>query len=302
MAGRPPKERIDYAGWSVDIFDSDTKIDKLLDAHGWVGFGIYFYLCQRAYGSKGYYYPWGFADSATTARKMGGGVGSGTVEEAVGYCLQIGLFDKGLFDRWQILTSRGIQKRYYAVIADRACKSVIGEFWLLDKKDSPGLDYVTLKSNYQPENTNYDPPKLNYAPQKKSKVKKRKVNNTTPTPPEEKTGGGGGVGKLVEIWEKINARPLSPYECEEIPDLLDTYSAAWVEEAMKIAADNGSRNLGYVKAILQRWQTEGRDKPKEKGKPKAAEDHFPRLEDIYRAEMAEQAKEKAKMEAEGRAT
>ena len=37
MAGRPPKKGIDYAGWSVDIFDNDTKIDKLLEARGWEG-------------------------------------------------------------------------------------------------------------------------------------------------------------------------------------------------------------------------------------------------------------------------
>ena len=34
MAGRP-KQGIDYSGWSVDIFDGDKKIDKLLDAKGW---------------------------------------------------------------------------------------------------------------------------------------------------------------------------------------------------------------------------------------------------------------------------
>ena len=32
MAGRP-KQGIDYSGWSVDIFDGDKKIDKLLDAN-----------------------------------------------------------------------------------------------------------------------------------------------------------------------------------------------------------------------------------------------------------------------------
>lgn len=37
MSGRP-KQGIDYAGWSVDIFDGDKKIDKLLDAKGWKGF------------------------------------------------------------------------------------------------------------------------------------------------------------------------------------------------------------------------------------------------------------------------
>ena len=33
MAGKPRK-RIDYAGWSVDIFSNDTKIDKLSEIHG----------------------------------------------------------------------------------------------------------------------------------------------------------------------------------------------------------------------------------------------------------------------------
>ena len=55
MAGRP-KQGIDYSGWSVDIFDGDKKIDKLLDAKGWKGFGIYFFLCQRAYKVNGYFY------------------------------------------------------------------------------------------------------------------------------------------------------------------------------------------------------------------------------------------------------
>ena len=31
MAGKP-KQGIDFAGWSVNIFDGDTKIDKLLEA------------------------------------------------------------------------------------------------------------------------------------------------------------------------------------------------------------------------------------------------------------------------------
>ena len=59
MAGRP-KQGIDYSGWSVDIFDSDPKIDKLLDAKGWRGFGIYFFLCQRAYKTNGYFYKWSY--------------------------------------------------------------------------------------------------------------------------------------------------------------------------------------------------------------------------------------------------
>lgn len=133
MAGKP-KKRIDYAGWSVDIFSNDIKIDKLLDAQGWHGFGIYFYLCQMAFGGEGYYYEWCYDLCASTARKMGGGIGAGTVKETVDYCLQIGLFDKGLFDRWGVLTSRGIQKSYLVVLKskNRTGTEIYREYWLLD--------------------------------------------------------------------------------------------------------------------------------------------------------------------------
>lgn len=181
MAGRPPKKGINYAGWSVDIFDNDTKIDKLLDAHGWDGFGIYFYLCQRAYGSEGYFYKWGYDDCASTSRKMGGGIGSGTVRETVGYCLQIGLFDKRLFDRWGVLTSRGIQRRYWEVVKARDVRAVISDYWLLQDDECRGLIKLPLNrdlsegnTNFPAGNTDYQEGNANFPAIKESKVNKRK--------------------------------------------------------------------------------------------------------------------------------
>lgn len=178
MAGRPPKEGIDYSGWAVDIFDNDPKIDKLLDSQGAAGFLVYFYLCQRAYGSKGYYFSWSYDDAATTARKIGGGVGSETVKQAVGLCLQIGLFDKRLFDRDGILTSRGIQKRFWQVAKDRTCNTVNDDYWLLEKAGS--LINHTQKANYTGSKLNYAAPKLNYAERKESKGKKSKKREIEP--------------------------------------------------------------------------------------------------------------------------
>ena len=184
MAGKP-KKRIDYAGWSVDIFSTDTKIDKLLDAHGWIGFGIYFYLCQMAFGSEGYFYEWCYDLCATTARKMGGGVGAGTVKETVGYCLQIGLFDKRLFDKWGILTSRGIQKSFLVVLKskNRRGTEVIRDYWLLgsEKEDCQGVIFVQKNGEFLREDAdsleaNADSLKVNghLLEQKESKVKKSK--------------------------------------------------------------------------------------------------------------------------------
>lgn len=183
MSGRP-KAGIDYAGWSVNIFDGDTKIDKLLDAQGWIGFSIYFYLCQMAYKFDGYFYRWAYDDSASTARRMGGGIRSETVTETVRYCLQIGLFHMGLFDGWGILTSRGIQRRYYAAIQGRRVKSVIAEYWLLDDEESNGLDKCTSNADFQRENSH-----LQLANGPKSKVKESKVkeNKSLHTPQGGKT-------------------------------------------------------------------------------------------------------------------
>lgn len=169
MAGRP-KQGIDYSGWSVDIFDGDKKIDKLLDAKGWKGFGIYFFLCQRAYKTNGYFYEWGYDDCATTARKMGGGINSGTVKETVDYCLQVDLFNKGLFDRWGVLTSRGIQRRFWSVLSERRNKTVYDEYWLLKPEECKGLVKVSLNSDLQPTNSDLQPANEYSQPIKKSKV------------------------------------------------------------------------------------------------------------------------------------
>lgn len=151
MAGKP-KVGLDYAGWSVNIFDGDIKIDKLLEAQGWIGFSIYFYLCQMAYKFDGYFYRWSYDDSATIARRMGGGVRSETVRQTVTLCLQIGLFDKKTFDRDGILTSKGIQRQFYTVIQKRRRKVVIADYWLLDECESEGLEMYASNGDLQPAN------------------------------------------------------------------------------------------------------------------------------------------------------
>ena len=114
---------------------------------------------------------------------MGGGIGSGTVRETVGYCLQIGLFDKGLFERWEILTSRGIQRKYWIAIKDRDIKRVIADYWLLQDSECKGLlkeplnnDLSLGNSNIPPGNTSFDGGNSNIPHIKKSKEKKSKVN------------------------------------------------------------------------------------------------------------------------------
>ena len=95
------------------VFATDTvNLDKLIDGQGVAGFTIYFYLCQRAFGLHGYFLPWTCDDAASVARRIGGGVGSKAVQDTVGLCLRIGLFDRMLYEGHGVLTSRGIQRSF----------------------------------------------------------------------------------------------------------------------------------------------------------------------------------------------
>lgn len=176
---RKPKRSIDFAGWRTDIFENDTKIDELIEAQGWIGFAIYFYLCQKAYASDGYFYRWSYANAATTARRMGGGIGSETIRQVVGLCLQIGLFDKRLFDRESILTSKGIQRHYMIAIQKRAFKEVEEKLWLLNEEESESVIVVPENGDSLPKNGDSLPENTTKESKvKESKVKERKVEET----------------------------------------------------------------------------------------------------------------------------
>jgi len=253
LAGRP-KQGIDYAGWSVDIFDGDKKIDKLLDAKGWKGFGIYFFLCQRAYKTNGYYYEWGYDDCATTARKMGGGINSGTVKETVDYCLQVDLFDKRLFDEWGVLTSRGIQRRFWAVLSERRSKTVYQEYWLLKSEECKGLVKVSLKSDVQPTNSNVQSANDDMSP-----IKKSKVNN---------------IYNIKQFSPELE-QPFQTYllvRKHNFGELIPEQENALREELQKIA-DNDAERLAIVKkATVSGWKsfykttTKKTDAPRKKSK------------------------------------
>jgi hypothetical protein len=258
MAGRPPKEGIDYSGWAVDIFDNDIKIDKLLDAQGACGFLVYFYLCQKAYGSSGYYYSWSFDNAATTARKIGGGVGSDTVKNTVSLCFQIGLFDKNLFDGHGIITSKGIQRRYWQIAKDRTYKSVIKDYWLLDEKDCAGVGFCTQNPNNEPSKLNYEPPKLNYDYIKESKVKESKIkvninNADKPQKQEDILANYVLSDKLKEAvlsWLRYKTEKRQPYKNEGLTKFLSQVKNAcntYTEDAViKVMDDSMASNYQGV--------------------------------------------------------
>lgn len=174
MAGQP-KRGLDFAAWDVHLFDDDERFDVLIDAQGWDGFGVFFWICTKAYATNGYYYEWREGTSAATiAKRMSGGIKSDTVNQVVKLCLRIGLFDNGLFDRESILTNKMMQERYMYAIEKRSVRgrTINRLYWLLKTEETKA--YIVIPENEH--NLSENEHNLSENDTKKSKVKKSKVN------------------------------------------------------------------------------------------------------------------------------
>jgi len=53
--------------------------------------------------------------------------------------------------------------------------------------------------------------------------------------------------------------PLTALLSEELMEAERAYPAGWIEEAFTEAARLNKRNWKYIRAILERWRTEGKD-------------------------------------------
>lgn len=125
---RPNKEGLDYFSIDTDI-TGDDKIKLIKAKHGLVGFAIVILLLTKIY-KEGYYYHWSedeqylFADDAR--------VDVNTVITIVNDCINRGFFNQKLYDKYGILTSRGIQKRFLQGCARRKKLVLIREYFIAD--------------------------------------------------------------------------------------------------------------------------------------------------------------------------
>lgn len=63
---------------------------------------------------------------------------------------------------------------------------------------------------------------------------------------------------IFALYEQ-NVGLVQPIIAQELIEAEQTYPAAWIEDAFRIAAERNVRNWRYVRAILERWAAEGKD-------------------------------------------
>jgi DNA replication protein len=65
---------------------------------------------------------------------------------------------------------------------------------------------------------------------------------------------------IYHLYEQNIGLIQSPILAEELEEAERTYPQAWIREAFRIAVNNNVRRWSYVRAILDRWAQDGRDR------------------------------------------
>lgn len=221
----------------------DDKFELIEAEFGLKGFAIVVKLFQKIYGQQGYYCEWTEDVALLFGKNVG--LGGDAVSEIVRAAIKRGIFDSELYDKYQILTSRGIQERYFEAVSRRKEVEVRKEYLLIK------VDQIYKNVRILNENVNISSKNVNISEQKKveeSKVKEKKV--------EEKELPRLPV-RIVKLYEN-NIAPLTPITLQGLDDWLNAMSEDVVEYAISEAVKNNKRNYKYIEAILRNHFNAGR--------------------------------------------
>ena len=108
------KSGIPYFPLDVEL---DEKMELIEAEYGLTGYAVILKLLQRIYGGHGYYIHWTYEVALLFAKRIG--VGGSVVSEIIEAAVKRGVFHKKIFEKYKVLTSEGIQKRYFTAIARR---------------------------------------------------------------------------------------------------------------------------------------------------------------------------------------
>lgn len=232
---RPIKNGVDYFPLDVHL---DEKFELIEAEFGLTGFAVVVKLLQRIYGQDGYYCEWNDEVTLLFGKRIG--LGGSAVSEIVSASIRRGLFDQTLYDRYQILTSAGIQKRYFEAVARRKVVNVEAAYLLVEVTQVPQNVHINrVNVDINPENV------CNNPQTKENKTKGKKIREKN----DDNARDGGLIAYLTS-----NLTHMSAGNMEELREMMaDGMTEELVRYAVDIACGRNIRTWAYVRGILDRW-------------------------------------------------
>jgi hypothetical protein len=206
---RPNKTGLEYFPLDVDFFN-DEKISAISGEFGIKGELACIKLLCAIY-RNGYFALWSEMLRMKLIKELPG-VSADLLETIVSRLVRWGFFDKALFDENGILTSNGIQRRYFEITRRRMSSKDENLPYLLVNVDNNG---VSVDRNYRSRGVNVD-----NNPQSKGNKSKGKVEKKNYDKKEKKTVADFPIPPEEE--ENPPAMQENPAKCEDSPPEQET--------------------------------------------------------------------------------
>jgi hypothetical protein len=205
---RPTKEGLEYFPLDTDI-DQDEKVIVVVAKFGMKGFGVIVRLMMEIY-KNGYYYHWSEKEQYIFSMKVGEPVDY--VNEVVQECMKWGFFHQEIYEAYDILTSKGFQKRFMLAANRRKGIQIRDSFNLIKE--------VSADNNRIIDDINLENDDINITKEKKLKEKKKDLRQ-----------------KQVYDEESVPyklAKYLHDAIKKNLPEHKEPNMQAWAEEMRKI--------------------------------------------------------------------
>lgn len=238
---RPTKQGLDYFPLDVGLFE-DIKIRRLKKDCGNQAISILIAIFCIAYRDEGYYVEINSDVTFLIAETFG--VSEDAVEKIVEKAIQVGIFDSGKFNTYKILTSRGIQERYFAAASRKTAVLVHRDFV---------CDGVNVCNNAVYVDNN--PINVFNNPQSKVKESKGKESKGEERAPEERQKKRGEYGNVLLSDVEIQKLKEKGVDVDRLIERLDLY-----------IGQSGKRYKSHYMTILN-WDKRDKEQavPKAKG-------------------------------------
>ena len=199
---RPTKQGIDYYPKDVKA-KYDTKFKYVESKNSVIARLVIYELWDLIYAENGYFLKF---DNIQRVLFLGDlPINDEQLTDILDSCFEIGLFEKSLFDKYQILTSESIQKRYMEAVGRRAKVPIISSYFLLPKNSYRNINLVNDYINSINDDNNSINDNIN--PQskvKESKVNKSKVKENREK--ENKTNNQEIFSRFFELFSNFNKK------------------------------------------------------------------------------------------------
>jgi hypothetical protein len=121
--------------------DQDDKVQMIEAIHGIAGFGLLVRLLMKIY-QEGYYYEWTEKEQILFSKRVN--VDINEVNAFINSCIKWEVFNPKIYEKYKILTSKGIQKRFLEAAKRRNSISLIKEYLLLHSDDMKDFNQIVI--------------------------------------------------------------------------------------------------------------------------------------------------------------